>query len=274
MGFRRIEVEPLTPLIGADVRGANLTDCDDETLDEIVAASAQHLVLFFRDQQLEVEEQLAWASRLGEPHVHPSTTTVKDHPEVMIVHADERSKFVAGHGWHTDVSCDERPPSFSMLYLRTIPESGGDTLFSSMYEAYDRLSDPMKEFLGGLTARHESAHIYGKAYGRKAKDSRDGEFPSAEHPIVRTHPVTGRKALYVNRGFTTRINGLRRNESDTLLAMLCTHAEQPEIQCRFRWTRNTVALWDNRCVQHHAMWDYHPQVRSGFRVSIVGERPV
>ncbi len=274
MGFRRIDVEPLTPLIGAEVRGADLADCDDETFDEILEASAQHLVLFFRDQELEVEEQLAWASRLGEPHVHPSTATVKGHPEVMIVHADERSKYVAGHGWHTDVSCDERPPSFSMLYLQTIPESGGDTLFASMYEAYDRLSDPMKEFLGGLTGWHESAHIYGTAYGRDAKDSRDGEFPSAEHPVVRTHPVTGRKALYVNRGFTTRIKGLRRNESDALLAMLCTHAEQPEIQCRFRWTPNTVALWDNRCVQHHAMWDYYPQVRSGFRVSIVGERPV
>jgi taurine dioxygenase len=273
MGYSRIEVEALTPLIGAEIRGANLADCDDETFDEIMQASADHLVLFFRDQDLGVEEQLGWASRLGEPHVHPSTKTAPGRPEVMVVHADENSKFVAGHGWHTDVSCDARPPSFSMLYLREIPENGGDTLFASMYEAYERLSGPMKDFLGSLDAQHESAHIYGKAYGRKESDSRDGEFPSSVHPVIRTHPVTKRKALYVNRGFTTAIKGLRHHESRALLDMLCAHAEQPEIQCRFRWTANTVALWDNRCTQHHAMWDYYPKTRSGYRVSIVGEVP-
>ncbi len=274
MGYRRIEVEPLTPGIGAEIRGVKLADCDDETFEEIQAASAAHLVLFFRDQLINVPEQRAFASRLGELHVHPSTSTVKGYPDVMIVHADENSKYVAGHGWHTDVSCDERPPAFSMLYLREIPEAGGDTLFANSYEAYERLSEPMKIFLGGLRARHESAHVYGTAYGRRPEESRDGEFPSAEHPVIRTHPVTGRKALYVNRGFTTRILGLRRGESNALLNFLWSHAEQPELQCRFRWTPKTVALWDNRCTQHHAMWDYHPQVRSGFRVSIVGERPV
>ena len=197
-----------------------------------------------------------------------------NHPEVMIVHADENSKFVAGHGWHTDVSCDEKPPSASMLYLKTTPPSGGDTLFANMYEAYDRLSDPMKTFLAPLRGVHESAHIYGTAYGRKPEDARDGAFPSAEHPVVRTHPVTGRKALYVNRGFTTRIRGLRRSESDAQLGFLYDHVEQPELQCRFKWSPNTVALWDNRCTQHHAMWDYRPHVRSGYRVSIVGEVPV
>ena len=144
MGYRRIEVEPATPLIGAEVRGARLSDCDAETFAEIQEASAQHLVLFFRDQELDIEEQLAFASRLGEPHIHPSSQTVAGHPDVMVVHADEHSKFVAGHGWHTDVSCDERPPAFSLLYLKTIPPSGGDTLFASMYAAYDLLSDLMK----------------------------------------------------------------------------------------------------------------------------------
>lgn len=274
MGYRRIEVERLTPLIGAEVRGVTLASCDDETFAEIEDAFAKHLVLFFRGQLLDVTGQLAFASRFGEPHVHPSANTVEGHPEVMIVRADERSKYVAGHGWHTDVSCDESPPSISMLYLKTIPESGGDTLFASMYEAYDRLSEPMKEFLSGLRAVHESAHIYGQTYGRSEADSRDGEFPRAEHPVIRTHPVTGRRALYVNRGFTRRIRGLRRGESQALLDFLWGHAEQPELQCRFRWTPDTVALWDNRCTQHHAMWDYYPQVRSGLRVSIVGERPV
>jgi taurine dioxygenase len=274
MGYRHIEVEPLTPGIGAEVRGARLAGCDDETFEEILEASANHMVLFFRDQPLEVEEQLAFASRLGEPHHHPSSKTVPGHPGVMVVHADERSKYVAGNGWHTDVSCDERPPSFSMLYLKTIPENGGDTLFANTCEAFEELSQPIKDMLEGLTAKHESAHIYGGTYGNRESESRDGAFPSAEHPVVRTHPVTGRKSLYVNRAFTTRINGLRRAESDALLAFLYDHLEQPAFQCRFRWTPDTVALWDNRCTQHHAMWDYYPKVRSGYRVSVVGERPV
>jgi taurine dioxygenase len=274
MGYQRIEVEAITPLIGAEVRGVRLSECDDDSFSEIQEAWAEHLVLFFRDQTLDVDEQLAFASRFGVPHIHPSTQTAEGHPEVMVIHADEKSRYVAGHGWHTDVSCDEKPPAASILYLHTTPPSGGDTLFASMYEAYDRLSEPMKEFLGARTAIHESAHIYGGAYGRRPEDARDREFPSAEHPVIRTHPVTGRKALYVNRGFTRRIRGLRRAESEALLGFLYLHAEQPEVQCRFRWTPNTVAIWDNRCTQHHAMWDYRPHVRSGFRVSVVGERPV
>ena len=274
MTYGRIALKPLTPIIGAEVQGARLDDCDEETFAEIMRAWAEHQVLFFRDQPLPVEAHVAFAARIGEPHVHPSSPTVQGHPEAMIVHADEKSKFVAGHGWHTDVSCDAKPPSASMLYLETVPDVGGDTLFSSMYEAYDRLSGTMKAFLAPLRAVHESSQIYGSAYGRRPEDSRDGEFPRAEHPVVRTHPITGRKALYVNRAFTTRIRGLRRAESDAVLEMLYQHCEHPELQCRFQWTPHAVALWDNRCVQHHAMWDYHPQVRSGRRVSVVGEVPV
>jgi taurine dioxygenase len=274
METRHIEVAPLTPLIGAEVTGVSLRECSDEAFGEIRQAWAEHLVLFFRDQALEVEEQIAFASRFGTPHIHPSSQTIDGHPEAMVVHADENSRYVAGHGWHTDVSCDECPPSASLLYLSEVPPSGGDTLFASMYEAWDRLSPSLQAFLSEHRAVHESAHIYGGAYGRRPEDSRDGEFPSAEHPIARTHPVTGRKALYVNRGFTRRIRGLRSAESRALLDFLFQHAEQPEVQCRFRWTPNTAALWDNRCTQHHAMWDYRPHVRSGQRVSIVGERPV
>jgi taurine dioxygenase len=192
----------------------------------------------------------------------------------MIIHADERSKVVAGNGWHTDVSCDEQPPMATILRMETVPSAGGDTLFASMYAAYETLSGPMKAFLQPLEAIHESAHVYAGRYGSNEADSRDGKFPSAVHPVVRTHPVTGRKALYVNRAFTTRIRGLKPAESRALLDFLFAHQENPEFQCRFRWEPNSVAMWDNRCAQHFAVWDYFPAVRHGLRVSVIGERPV
>jgi taurine dioxygenase len=272
-GYRRITVEPLTPIIGAEIGGVDLDSVDAETWAEIEGAFAEHLVVFFRDQHLSPEQHKSLGCRLGELHVHPAAPSVAGHPEVMIIHADERSKVVAGNGWHTDVSCDERPPLGTILYLKQVPRSGGDTLFASMYAAYDDLSDTMKTFLEPLSAEHESRHVYAGRYGSKEEDSRDGSFPEAVHPVVRTHPVTGRKALYVNRAFTTRILGLSATESRAVLDFLFAHQENPEYQCRFRWQPDSVAIWDNRCAQHHAIWDYFPQVRSGIRVSVIGERP-
>jgi len=268
-----ITVDPLTPTIGAEVRGVDLATVDDATWKEVEDAFALYQVLFFRDQELTPEQQLALGRRFGELHVHPAAPSLPGHPEVMIIHADERSKTVAGNGWHTDVSCDERPPTVTILHMEQVPPTGGDTLFASMYAAYDALSDAMKAFLAPLSALHESTHVYTGRYGTKAEDSRDGVFPSAVHPVVRTHPVTGRKALYVNRAFTTRIMNLTRPESRALLDFLFAHQENVEFQCRFRWAPNSVAMWDNRCVQHFAVWDYHPHVRHGHRVSVLGERP-
>ena len=274
MSYGSIEVRKLTPLIGAEVHGVNLADMDDRTWEEVTRAWADHQVIFFRDQVLTPPEQKALGARLGELHVHPAAGSLEGHPEVMIIHADERSKVVAGNGWHTDVSCDERPPMATILRMEEVPPAGGDTLFASMYAAYDALSDAMKVFLDPLTAIHDGAHVYRGRYGSKEEDSRDGKFPSAEHPVVRTHPVTGKKSLYVNRGFTTRIRGLAPGESRAILDFLFTHMENPHYQCRFRWAPNSVAMWDNRCVQHYAMWDYYPNLRHGLRVSVVGERPV
>ena len=272
--YRRIEVRALTPTIGAEVTGVDLAYLDDETWAEIEAAFARHCVLFFRDQILGPEEQKAIGRRLGPLHLHPAAPSLADHPEVMIIHADGRSKVVAGNGWHTDVSCDEQPPMATILRLETVPPAGGDTLFASMYAAYEALSEPMKAFLEPLQAVHESSHVYAGRYGSKESESRDGHFPSAVHPVIRTHPVTGRRALYVNRAFTTRVKGLKPNESRALLDMLFSHLESPQFQCRFRWEANSVAMWDNRCAQHFAVWDYFPAVRHGYRVSVVGERPV
>ncbi|HEX2850820.1 MAG TPA: TauD/TfdA family dioxygenase [Acidimicrobiales bacterium] len=271
--YHRITVEELTPTIGAFVHGVDLAALDDATWEEIAAAFARHLVLFFRGQPISAEAQMALGRRLGDLHLHPAAPSLRDHPEVMIIHADERSKVVAGNGWHTDVSCDERPPMATILRMETVPPSGGDTLFASMYAAYERLSEPMKAFLAGLTAKHESRHVYAGRYGTDESQSRDGTFPSAVHPVIRTHPATGRKALYVNRAFTTRIRELSPGESRALLDFLFAHQENVEFQCRFRWEPDSIAMWDNRCAQHFAVWDYFPNVRHGYRVSVVGERP-
>jgi taurine dioxygenase len=204
--------------------------------------------------------------------MHP-TSSRKDweHPEILVIKADEKSKHVAGEEWHSDVSCDQEPPMGSILYLTEVPPEGGDTLFASMYAAYEKLSPPIRTLVEGLTAIHDGEPVYRGRFGWT--DARGKEFPRAEHPVVRTHPVTGRKALFVNPNFTTSIKGLSRLESDALLQMLYRHCETPEFQCRFRWQPNSVAFWDNRCALHHAMWDYYPQRRHGYRVTIKSDRP-
>ena len=273
MTYRQISVEPLTPAIGAEISGVDLRESlDDETYAEIRRALLAHGVIFFRDQLIDPEQHLAFGRRFGELHVHPASPCVDGRPELMRVHTDASSTRQNGHQWHSDVSCDEEPPMGSVLHLHTVPECGGDTLFSSMYAAWDALSEPMKALLAPLEARHESAHVFDHVYGDETVRRRN-EWPSAVHPVVRTHPETGRKALFVNSIFTRRILGVTESESRGLLGFLFEHVTNPHFQCRFRWRRNSVAFWDNRCVQHHAMWDYYPATRSGTRVTIAGDRP-
>lgn len=170
-------------------------------------------------------------------------------------------------GTRTSRSTRNRPPLGSILHLHEVPPHGGDTLFANMYAAYDALSEPIRNLLDGLTARHESD--YAGYYGDHPPQR---DYPRASHPVVRTHPVTGRRALYVNAGFTRRIEGLRRSESTALLDFLFEHVKNPAFQCRFRWEPHSLAMWDNRCV-HMAVWDYHPETRSGLRVTVKGDRP-
>ena len=269
------QVLPLTPDIGAEIHGIDLsTYLDPATLRFIREALLQHLVIFFRDQELTLEQHKNFGRCFGELHVHPAAG-LEDHPEVFVVHADEHSTNIAGENWHSDVSCDQEPPMGSILHLHTVPDHGGDTVFANMYAAFDSLSDHMKSFLLGLTAVHESEHHYSRRHAqyRQNLKMRDKAYPAAEHPVVRTHPETGRKALFVNPTFTTRIKGLTSSEGATLLQFLFDHLQSPEYQCRFQWQRHSVAVWDNRCVQHYALWDYFPQVRHGYRVTIKGDRP-
>jgi taurine dioxygenase len=277
MSYDTIEVAPLSPVIGAEISGVNLAEpLGNQTFAEIHDALMTHQVVFFRDQELTLDQHKAFGRLFGELHIHPAMPGPEGHPEILVIHTDENSKYAAGNGWHTDVSADEEPPMGSILHLHEVPEVGGDTMFASMYAAYDALSDTMKEFLGGLTARHESEHVHSRGYVSRKGRLRDGEnaYPAASHPIVRTHPVTGRKCIFVNSGFTTRIEGLATGESRALLDFLYEHIATPEFQCRFNWRNNSVAFWDNRCVQHRSVWDYAPRVRSGHRVTVKGDRPI
>ena len=267
-----MHVAALTPAIGAEISGVDLTQpLDDATLAALRDAWLRHLVLFFRDQELTFEQHKALGRRFGELHIHPAAPKDAEHPEILVVHGDDKVEFVAGSLWHSDVSCDVEPPMGSMLRIVQVPSSGGDTLFASMYAAYEGLSDRLQRLLAGLTAVHEGEQYYRGRYG--AGDLRDGGYPSAEHPVVRTHPETGRRALYVNEGFTTRIKDLPLAESDALLAFLFSHCARPDFHCRFQWRPHSIAFWDNRCAQHLAIWDYYPETRHGYRVTIKGDAP-
>jgi taurine dioxygenase len=268
-------IEPLTPALGAEVHGVDLTRAlGDDDVQVLHDALMNHLVLFFRDQPLDLDQLSAFGRRFGSPHTHPSVPDLEGYPGVMAIHTDANSKVYSGRRWHSDVSCDAEPPMGSILHLHEVPDSGGDTLFANMFAAYETLSAPMRGFLANMYAEHVSEPNFRGYYGVQDEDLRDGAYPVAEHPVVRTHPVTGRKALFVNEIFTSRIVGLAPAESRALLDLLFVHIRGPRFHCRFRWRSNSVAFWDNRCAQHLALWDYFPQTRSGHRFTIVGDKPV
>jgi taurine dioxygenase len=279
---RSIFVDPLTPVIGAEIHGVDLSQpLGEEQFAEIRAAFIRHHVLVFPDQELTPEAHKRFARKFGRLHVHPyhAKNTAPDHarpageadPEILEVKADQNSRNVAGEEWHTDVTCDAEPPLGSMLHLLKTPEGGGgDTCFISAIRAYETLSPAMQEIARGLTAVHDGAKLYTGGYGTAAPE---GGWPRATHPVVIRQPESGRLALFVNRGFTTRINEFSRAESDAFLEMLWRHIEgHVEFQCRVRWEENTLTFWDNRVTQHHSVWDYYPNSRYGRRVSIVGAR--
>lgn len=273
--FKTISVKPFTPVMGAEVTGIDLADgLDRESYAEIRAALLQYQVLFFKQQsEIPPGTQVEIGKMFGELHMHPAAPQMPGYPEIFEIHVHKDSKIANGEFWHSDVSCDEQPPLGTILQLHVLPEAGGDTMFANMYAAYEALSRPMQDLLSGLTARHESEHVYRGRYSDRGIEDAGKVYPEAVHPVVRTHPETGRKALYVNRAFTTRINGLNDAESDTILNFLLNHCEQVDFQIRFRWQRNDVAFWDNRCTMHRAVWDYWPQERKGRRVTIKGDRP-
>ena len=276
--YETIAVEKLTPIIGAEISGVDIGKLvsDDarsnRQMDEIHRALAENLVIFFRDQHITPAQHLAFGRKFGELHVHPAAPNEGD-PALMKIYADKDSPRANGEGWHSDVSCDVEPPMGSILYIKQCPPRGGDTLFANMYAAYEALSDRMKAYLDGLTALHDGEQTYRGLYANYGVADRVGisarRAPGGPHPSG-----DGQEgALRQPRLHPLHI-GIPRDESDAMLAYLYQHAENPLFQCRFRWTENAIAFWDNRCAQHRAMWDYWPHTRSGTRVTVKGERPV
>ncbi|HCO61206.1 MAG TPA: taurine dioxygenase [Porticoccaceae bacterium] len=267
MDYKTISVNQLTPAIGAEISAVDLSrDLSDATIDEINDALVKHQVIFFRDQHLTPEQHKAFGRRFGSLHIHPVAPGIEGHPEILLLHSDEKVQYSA-NAWHSDVSCDAEPNLGAILYAKVLPEYGGDTLWASTQAAYDALSDKMQNFLSGLEAEHSSAHVFGRA--KKEGDKR----PSAIHPVIRTHPVSGRQGIFVNSVFTTKIVGMKSKESAAILSFLTEHMETPEFHVRFQWRVNSIAFWDNRSTQHRAIADYFPETRTMHRVTIHGDAP-
>jgi len=275
----KIAISTLTPTIGAVIHGVDLADApDDESIAAIRAALLKHKVIFFEDQHITPVQHRDFAARFGTLHTHPLYPGVPDAPEMFILdnHAGNPTD---NDAWHTDVTFIETPPLGAVLYAKLLPEEGGDTCWANMQAAYEALSKPMQRFLAELDAVHDfnrgfpqTGQVAKQAGKEKASKALD-EHPPVVHPVVRTHPETGADGLFVNYGFTDRIKGLRRTESDALLNMLFVHVQKPEFQCRWRWKPNAIAFWDNRATQHYAVNDYLPHRRVMHRATILGDRP-
>ena len=274
--YQLLNVTPFGSQLGAEIRNIDLSNgLNDAEFEEVQRAFVNYQVLFFRDQKkINPEVHVKIGKRFGELHIHPAAPGMIDLPEIFVIHTHRDSKIANGEFWHSDVSCDLQPPLGTMLQMHLLPTVGGDTLFSNMYLAYEKLSAPLRDFCSDLKAVHESEHLYRGRYSDRGMMDYGKEYPVNVHPVVRTHPETGRKSLFLNRAFTTRIMGLRENKSSAILKLLLNHVEDVNFQIRFRWEKNDVAFWDNRCVQHRALWDYWPEERMGHRVTIAGERPV
>jgi taurine dioxygenase len=270
-----MNISSITPTVGAEVTGVDLADLSPEAVSSIKAAFLKHHVLVFRDQTLSRDQHKAFGRLFGDLHIHPSKRNGMNQqdPELFIINTKPDAKLTNGEAWHSDVSCEEIPPKASILYVTKCPENGGgDTMFANMHEAFDELSPALQSLLLSKTAYHDG-EIDLRNYGVRLRDGQT--YPKASHPLVPRHPENGRPYLFANGSFTSHIEGIPRWESDMLLQGLYQRtATNPRIQCRVKWQPNTVVMWDNRSVQHHAILDYAGFARYGERVSVLdSERP-
>lgn len=274
-----IDILALSPALGAQISGVDLgRDLTGEQRNTIEQALLDHHVLFFRDQPITPQQQARFAANFGDLHIHPIYPNVPEQPEVLILDTavtDVRDNAI----WHTDVTFLPAPALGAVLAAKQVPAYGGDTLWASGIAAFEALSAPMQALLDGLTATHDFTRSFPlERFGNTAEDLARWEDarrknPPLSHPVIRTHPVSGRKALFVNEGFTTRINELEAAESEAILKWLFAHGTRPEFTLRWRWQANDVAMWDNRVTQHYAVDDYRPQRRVMHRATILGDAP-
>jgi alpha-ketoglutarate-dependent taurine dioxygenase len=270
----KLQIKTLAPNIGAEVIGLDLSEpLGDEVVADVRAALGRHLVLFFRDQDLSPERQAAFARQFGEvTPAHPVIPSLEGHPEVLPIDGrEDRASW-----WHTDVTYLNTPPLGSILHMRECPEVGGDTMWVSLQAAYDGLAEPVRAMCERLIAWHHDPWFAADVDARGGYEW-DGQWNEklypASHPVVRTHPETGRNGLFVNSQFTRHIEGLSKVESDAVLDMLYRHCQRPEFSCRFHWTPGAVAFWDNRATLHYALDDYGDELRIAHRVTLRGDRP-
>jgi taurine dioxygenase len=284
MDYQRIQVTPLAGALGAVIGGVDLGELDDETFAEIHQAWLDNCVVFFRDQDITPAEQLAFARRFGEIHFHPYMRGLDEVPEILEIVKEPGDEYTFGSVWHTDQMFNPQPAKATMLYAHEVPTRGGDTMFSNGYLAYEHLSAPMRALLEsvrtfnvgdgfrrgvGMASRAER---YAKNPQMQAKLKDPGNVPTESvHPLIRTHPETGRKAVYIG-SHTRTLDGFKDGEADPIIEYLRTHTTRPEFTCRFRWEKGSLALWDNRCCQHLALADYNERRRM-HRITIAGDTP-
>ena len=282
MAYRTIEVSPIAGSMGAEIGGVDLgVALSNETIDEMHRAFVEHQMIYFRRQKLKPSSQVAVARHFGKPAIYPFLKGLDGQPEVHEIIKTETDTKNFGGGWHSDTAYKERPDMGTLLYALEVPPYGGDTLYANMYAAYEALSPGMKRLVDGLWAVNNSDKNY--PGGRAANLQKLGGMGAAvkaapvlesEHPVIRTHPETGRKALYVNGAHTLRFRDMTAEESKPLIDFLSAHAVRPEFTCRLRWETDTLAIWDNRCTQHCALNDYQGKRRHMHRVTLEGDRPV
>ena len=276
--YNTIRVNPLGGALGAEISGIDLNEAiSDEQLTEVRQVFGQYAVIFFRNQNLSPENEIRFAKRWGEINTNRFFSSVEGYPQIALVVKEPDQKNNIGGSWHTDHSYDIAPALGSMLFAHEVPVSGGDTVFASMYKAYDMLSDGLKSTLSNLRARHSSAHVFGAARAANGNDDTVGRIKNPEaatqeaiHPVVISHPETGRRSLYVNPGFTLGFEGWSDEESKPLLEYLYAHAARPEFTCRFQWKAGSIAFWDNRATWHLAVNDYQGHRRMMHRITIEG----
>lgn len=269
--FTQFTVHQLSPAIGAELLGADLSTINSVLVEEVKDALRKYKVVFFRDQQITQTQHIDFAKEFGDLEIHPSTPEHQENREVLRIAHGPKSRG-SENRWHSDVTWREAPSLGSILRAIEVPEVGGDTLFANMVMAYERLDGETKELITGKKAVHDIARVFAKRLKKSVEELHE-KYPPMIHPVVRTHPETGQRVLYVNGAFTSHIVDMEPSESDALLKRLYRTASDPELQCRFRWEAGSMAFWDNRACQHFAASDYFPEVRIMERVTIAGDRP-
>ncbi|MBJ19471.1 MAG: taurine dioxygenase [bacterium] len=273
MTYEHIQVAKMTAPLGAEISGVDLSKPLEEPVrDEIARAMLDHLVVFFRGQDITVDDHFRFACGFGDLYTHPIFQPLKDQgrPEIFELQSDAKRPFVAAL-WHTDITFEPDPPKASVLRAIEVPEAGGDTMWASMEAAYDGLSDTMQHLLSGLSAIHQPSYFYQLANDEQRK--RFDDRGDVIHPVVRTHPVSGRKAIFVNGAFTSQIVGMKEKESEKVLAFLYEHIDSSEFHCRFHWTKNAIAMWDNQNTQHRVVADDPTARRVMQRLTLAGDKP-